>query len=159
MKGLIFALCLLCTGLDVPAQGVSGGVDANHGEACIALGVFATARGASWFEQALVARSILNAATDQGGDACLVAETLPALSRWAFPRNPEALDPIAWRTALDVAHSVASGDYYIPQPCDQVIGVVGADRFIPDGTAPVCVVGSTVFVAPIATPLGGDLVP
>lgn len=103
------------------------------GHSCIALAVFATARGKDFLEQATVVQVIKNrmaevdaanvaAGIDDFADPCTVVMEMPefeGMRRWAFPRVPWELDPPAWHMALDVTESVMVGDYQIPRACQR----------------------------------------
>lgn len=153
--GLIFALALLVTGIDTPAQDITTIESSSEMEAigttCVALAVFASARGRSYFTQALIAHAVLNrqSSLPSGSDACDAIESIPAIRAWPFPRDPWRIDNSGWLKAVEVAQVVMSGDYYIPPPC------FGADAFglaggaIPAGKAPACEVEGLAFYSPV----------
>lgn len=132
MRGLFLVLCMLASAIDFDigpvdrADLIPSGVE-NRGLTCVALAVFAEARGESWFGQALVAKAILNrqAQLPYGADACDVVMApgqFEGMEKWSYPRHPWTDDPVAWAHALDVANAVITGDYAIPSPCSGVIG-------------------------------------
>jgi spore germination cell wall hydrolase CwlJ-like protein len=97
-----------------------------NGRACIALAVFAEARGESWLGQALVVQTIRNRMSHDGwpSDPCEVVLQLQqfhGLRDWPLPRRPWDIDDAAWRQALQVTDAVMLGDYQIAPPaCERV---------------------------------------
>lgn len=179
MRALILFFAVLLTGVDLPMPSPAAPVSAGpsswdaadeaaadqfaHLEradvACIALAVFAEARGEPFDGQALVADVVLNRAESEQRSACDIvqAEGQFAVADWPLPRRPWRIDPAAWQRAIVVAQAVASGDYYIPPPCQ------GATFFWrKDGAAPawagasvrlLCEVGDHAFFAQDAGPV------
>lgn len=128
----------------------------NAGIACVALAVYAEARGSSWDAQAMVAHVVLQRqASRTGADPCdVVTERgqFLGLDAWAYPRTPWRDNPRAWAFALDVARAVMSNDYAVPPRCigAQHFYARGAARpsWAPDGAVD-CEVGPFVFLAPL----------
>ncbi len=134
MKSFLYAFLLIATsGLDFdvtpsnaanqpwPDDDIPHGIE-NRGITCIALAVYAEARGESYFGQALVANVIVNrqALLPYGADACDVINIpgqFEGMDKWPYPRHPWLQDRRAWDLALEVATVVVTGDYYIPPPC------------------------------------------
>lgn len=121
------------------------------GRTCIALAVYEAARDLSWLEQALVARTVANAAEVADTDACRV---LPDLLGYEPPyARPRSL--LDWNTALAVVDAVLIGDYDIAParcalatrfhraegPAAAVVGAVPPQR-------PLCAVGALTFSDP-----------
>lgn len=131
-----FAYCFLlifATGLDFecvtsnaanapwPTDDIPEGIE-NRGLVCVALAVYAEARGESYFGQALVANVIVNRQSllPYGSDACDVINIpgqFEGIDKWGYPRHPWLEERHAWDVALEVATVVMTGDYYIPPPC------------------------------------------
>ncbi|WP_440221868.1 hypothetical protein ACQQ2N_12295 [Dokdonella sp. MW10] len=151
---MILTLALLLTGIDVPAQDVTDEIRVEAvGTTCIALVVFAEARGRSWLEQGLVARAIVNrqAELGDGADACdVVLEQgySEALDAWPYPRSPWDLDERSWQRALDVARVIVDDDYDLPRDCAAMTHFTSA----PAGSLPsafhACTVGALTFYRP-----------
>jgi hypothetical protein len=123
----------------------------TSGRTCIALAVYRAARGASWLEQALVAKTVANATARAGAvDACqvlpdLLGEDLPL----ARPLTAHLLD---WHTALAVTDAVLSGDYVITPPaCATAVSFRAEAPARQDGSPLAsCRVGGLVFFLPAA---------
>lgn len=151
MRALVMLLMCASAIASPPRDPVCG----TLAETCIALAIFAEARGEPIVGQALVAKVILNrvAATPWDDDACnVVMETdqFHGIRDWPYPREPWRIDPDAWELAQQVAASVLSGEFKdIPPECN------GADHFY-SGTVSralfksmdeACIVGGHTFVA------------
>lgn len=155
--GLILFAALLLTGFDAPAQDITTEPDLSLeavGVTCVALAVFAEARDASWLEQALVARAIVNrqAQLPAGADACDVVMApgySPRLDAWAYPRRPWLIDARAWDRALEVVQVVIDDGFDLPRACAGVTGFTSAPTGATspgDGVSPtVCTVGALTF--------------
>lgn len=153
--GITLAIALLITGMDAPANEAPLIHAPNELEAigatCVALAVFAVSRGDSYFKQAVVAKSILNAQAGLpfGSDACDVIADIPQVRDWVFPRQPWQLDNNGWLKAVEVAQVVMSGDYYIPPPCLLSDSFAAAGLAAPAGKELVCEVEGLAFYSPV----------
>lgn len=121
-----------------PTDDIPSGIE-NRGLVCVALAVYAEARGESYFGQALVANVIINrqALLPYGSDACDVINIpgqFEGMDKWGYPRHPWLEERHAWDVALEVATVVATGDYYIPPPCQAATYFRARDT--PIGTLP-----------------------
>lgn len=98
-----------------------------------ALAVYHGATADDWLQRAAIAQTALNAY--RAGGAALDGQTRVA------PTG--ALDPIAWRNALDAVDAVSSGDYEVPLACAQATAVVPASTRWPGAQ---CVIRDLAFV-------------
>lgn len=129
----------------------------NAGLACVALAVYAEARGTSRDVQTAIAHVVLQRqAARDGADPCdVVSERgqFSALDAWAFPRRPWLDNPRAWRIALDVARTALSGDATAPTICAGATGYYARGAAAPTwapADAATCELGPFKFVIPAA---------
>jgi hypothetical protein len=123
----------------------------TSGRTCTALAIYRVARGASWLEQAMVAKTVANATARAGAaDACsvlpdLLGEELPL----APPLTAHLLD---WHTALAVTDAVLSGDYVISPPaCAEAVSFrAEAPARQVNSPLDACRVGGLFFILPSA---------
>ena len=122
-------------------------------QACLALAIYAEARGESWLGQALVAQTVLNRTLDPRwpADVCGVVQQswqFEGVHRWPVPREPGSDDERAWRMALDVAYAVMTGDYDVVT-CREATHFYAASIDPPswaEDASEVCEVGGHVFL-------------
>lgn len=79
---------------------------------CVALAVFGEARGEPYLGQAAVAQTVLNRSSKGGSTPCdVVTQVAQYQAVERMTDDPWREDAAAWERALEVATSVAGGDY------------------------------------------------
>jgi len=141
--------------LAVLSTGIVEHDDSNGARQCLALTVFAEARGESWLGQAAVAQTVINRAVADGEGVCDVIAApgqFNGIDDWPFPRLPHEIDAPAWEVAQQVADAVIEGDYVVSPPaCASATYFYRSDIRIPGwarGMDVVCKVGNHIFLAP-----------
>lgn len=83
--------------------------DASVESRCVALAVFAEARGESVLGQAAVAHTVLQRVAKTRSHPCdIVASNQYVIIQ---PKDPWLIDQRAWSRAVDISEAVISGDY------------------------------------------------
>jgi spore germination cell wall hydrolase CwlJ-like protein len=140
----------------VQASGELLGVE-GAGHACIALTVFAEARGEPYEGQAAVAQTIINrlrANPDRYVDPCDVVlrdNQFHGIRDWPPPRNPRKRDEEAWELALQVTYDVTVGGYVVePAACRNALYFIEAGTPVPSWVADMesCRIGDHLFFSP-----------
>jgi spore germination cell wall hydrolase CwlJ-like protein len=127
------------------------------GHACIALTVFAEARGEPYEGQAAVAQTILNrlrANPQRYADPCDVVlrdNQFHGIRDWPPPRDPRGQDEEAWELALQVTYDVTVGGYIVePAACRRALYFIKAGTEAPSWVAGMqnCRIGDHLFFSP-----------
>lgn len=157
---LIFAMIGVDTIEDEPSP------SCPPAQACLALAIYAEARGESWLGQALVGQTALNRALDRRwpDDICGVVGQrwqFTGVHRWPIPREPA--DARAWEMAMQVAYAVMTGDYDVVacRGATHFYAVDAAETWTPDwldgmDVAAECRVGGHVFLVEASNNFGEE---
>lgn len=96
----------------------------DRGPVCVALAIYAEARGESLAGQAAVGQVVLNRLKRLpiGSDACdvvLAPGQFEGVDKWKYPRVPHEAD--AWELAWKIAVMLSTSEYSVPPPIGNAV--------------------------------------